>query len=450
MLQYFVLFVLLSSSLGDPQSGLILVESDDSAKESDVKVTTNGEYPDNEDLEVFQPTANWQTILPGQGIPAGLHVRMNLQTGVKEAKLMDGDDGSKYQSNKDSKQKVITIDKNVISKQHLKEALKDFRDKFHNESPDGEDSEQLQSQMDTDKKFRSIEEIRKELEGADIFVKKDVEIITQHVETLNSTSSSQAEIEYALDELEFFVHQIDNARDLDSIGGLSLVIKLMNSTEPSIISRATYVLGSATQSNPKVQQAALKQGVLPLLLRLLSKHEPMVVRKKAMYALSSLIRLFPIGQRDFLKLNGLEIFQRLFEEPGSGPLVIKAITLMTDILTEQIEHVKALLEKQGQDISGDISSRVPLLKTMVAKGWCQLVPKLLHTTENDTREKVLEALHVMVEGCRSEFKQPHVHDSLNRLQVEWLKNANGQQIHDDSEYVDILAELVTDLMSKLR
>ena len=76
-----------------------------------------------------------------------------------------------------------------------------------------------------------------------------------------------------------------------------------------------------------------------------------------MYALSSLIRLFPIGQRDFLKLNGLEIFQRLFEEPGSGPLVIKAITLMTDILTEQIEHVKALLEKQGQDISGDISSR---------------------------------------------------------------------------------------------
>ena len=99
----------------------------------------------------------------------------------------------------------------------------------------------------TDKKFRSIEEIRKELEGADIFVKKDVEIITQHVETLNSTSSSQAEIEYALDELEFVVHQIDNARDLDSIGGLSLVIKLMNSTEPSIISRATYVLGSATQ-----------------------------------------------------------------------------------------------------------------------------------------------------------------------------------------------------------
>ena len=110
-------------------------------------------------------------------------------------------------------------------------------------------------------------------------------------------------------------------------------------------------------SNPKVQETALKQGTLPLLLRLLSKHEPMVVRKKAMYALSSLIRLFPIGQRDFLKLNGLDMLKKLFEEPGSGPLVIKTITLMTDILTEQIEHVRALLEKQGQDVSGDISGR---------------------------------------------------------------------------------------------
>ena len=76
-----------------------------------------------------------------------------------------------------------------------------------------------------------------------------------------------------------------------------------------------------------------------------------------MYALSSLIRLFLDGQRDFLKLNGLDLFVKLFEEAGSGPLVIKAITLMTDILTEQIEYVTNLLKKQGEDVSGDISGR---------------------------------------------------------------------------------------------
>lgn len=453
MLQYLIPLVLLSSSVADQQPGLVLVESDDSGVENDnnfKKAVNDVNEHDEEDLEVFQPTADWQAIKPGQGIPRGLHVRMNLQSGVKEAKLMDGDDGKKYQSNGNTKQKFIEIDKNIISKQRLKEALKDFRDKFHNESPTQDSSEELGSRLEASQKFRSLDEIQKELEGADLFVKKDIEVIMEFVAVLNSSSSNLSEKEYALNELEYYVHQIDNARDLHSIGGLALVIKLMNSTEPSLASRASYVLGSAAQSNPQVQQAALKLEALPLLLRLLSKQKPMAVRKKALYALSSLIRLFPIGQKEFLKFSGLDIFQKLFEEPSSEPLLVKAITLMTDILTEQIEHVRDRLEKQGQDVSGEISGRVPLLKKMVEKGWCRLVPGLLHTTENDTKEKVLQALHVMATGCKSEFQEAHVQDNLNRLKLEWLKDASQHhQDHDDSEYVRILLGLVTDLMSKL-
>lgn len=453
MLQYLIPLVLLSSSVADQQPGLVLVESDDSGVENDNnfnKAVNDVNEHDEEDLEVFQPTADWQAIKPGQGIPPGLHVRMNLQSGVKEAKLMDGDDGKRYQSNGNTKQKFIKIDKNIISKQRLKEALKDFRDKFHNDSPIEDSSEELGSRLEGSQKFRSLDEIQKELEGVDLFVKKDIEVIMEYVAVLNSSSSNLSEKEHALNELEYYVHQIDNARDLHSIGGLALVIKLMNSTEPSLASRASYVLGSAAQSNPQVQQAALKLEALPLLLRLLSKDKPMAVRKKALYALSSLIRLFPIGQKEFLKFSGLDIFQKLFEEPSSEALLVKAITLMTDILTEQIEHVRNRLEKQGQDVSGEISGRVPLLKKMVEKGWCRLVPGLLHTTENDTKEKVLQALHVMATGCKSEFQEAHVRDNLNRLKLEWLKDASQHhQDHDDSEYVRILLGLVTNLMKKL-
>lgn len=38
---------------------------------------------------IFQPTHQWQDVQKGQSIPQGLHVRMNLQTGRREAKLMD-------------------------------------------------------------------------------------------------------------------------------------------------------------------------------------------------------------------------------------------------------------------------------------------------------------------------------------------------------------------------
>lgn len=35
-------------------------------------------------------------LFPGQGIPPGLHVRMNFETGKREAKLMDGDSDPKF------------------------------------------------------------------------------------------------------------------------------------------------------------------------------------------------------------------------------------------------------------------------------------------------------------------------------------------------------------------
>ncbi|KAG2776964.1 hypothetical protein Pcac1_g12393 [Phytophthora cactorum] len=38
---------------------------------------------------MFEPTHEWREILPNQVLPAGLHIRLNLQTGQKEAKLLD-------------------------------------------------------------------------------------------------------------------------------------------------------------------------------------------------------------------------------------------------------------------------------------------------------------------------------------------------------------------------
>ena len=38
---------------------------------------------------VFVATKEWQEIKEGQKVPSGLHYRMNLETGKKEAKLME-------------------------------------------------------------------------------------------------------------------------------------------------------------------------------------------------------------------------------------------------------------------------------------------------------------------------------------------------------------------------
>ena len=41
---------------------------------------------------VFVATNEWQEIKEGQSVPAGLHYRMNLETGKKEAKIIDSEE----------------------------------------------------------------------------------------------------------------------------------------------------------------------------------------------------------------------------------------------------------------------------------------------------------------------------------------------------------------------
>ena len=44
----------------------------------------------------FVATNEWQEIKEGQSIGKGLHVRLNLQTGIKEAKLMDENESGRF------------------------------------------------------------------------------------------------------------------------------------------------------------------------------------------------------------------------------------------------------------------------------------------------------------------------------------------------------------------
>ena len=96
-------------------------------------------------------------------------------------------------------------------------------------------------------KYRSMEEIKREFQGANIWMKKDIEIMQELVAKLNKSESTKTEILEALEELEYLVHQIDNARDLDLIGGLALVVDMLNQTDDEIQSQAAYVIGSAAQ-----------------------------------------------------------------------------------------------------------------------------------------------------------------------------------------------------------
>eukprot|EP00238_Polyblepharides_amylifera_P000322 CAMPEP_0196572612 /NCGR_PEP_ID=MMETSP1081-20130531/2622_1 /TAXON_ID=36882 /ORGANISM="Pyramimonas amylifera, Strain CCMP720" /LENGTH=293 /DNA_ID=CAMNT_0041889977 /DNA_START=308 /DNA_END=1189 /DNA_ORIENTATION=- len=100
--------------------------------------------------------------------------------------------------------------------------------------------------------------------------------------------------EQLLEELQDIVENLDRARDLKCIGGLPILLGLMDSSHPSLRWRAAEVLSACVQNHPQVQEWALESGCLPPLLQMCEDTNSTCVTK-ALLALTSLVRNFPSG-----------------------------------------------------------------------------------------------------------------------------------------------------------
>ena len=221
---------------------LILVENSDTTDEASVDDINDEVSTD----EVFVATDEWQEVKPGQRVPSGLHVRLNIETGKKEAKKL-------VVKADESGPDIITDDH---SHEALKEALKNIKADF---------TEDKKTQFDPSQ-FRSMEELKEALGEVNMNVETDVEIITKLVNQFNSESSDLAMI---LEDLEYYLHQYDNALLFVDLGGLtSIIIPSLNSSNTELRSRACQLVSGAAQSNPRFQVSALQHGLMDTLLRI--------------------------------------------------------------------------------------------------------------------------------------------------------------------------------------
>ncbi|XP_020370074.1 nucleotide exchange factor SIL1 isoform X2 [Rhincodon typus] len=401
---------------------------------------------DPEDMEVFYPTHDWQIVKPGQAIPAGLHVRLNLETGTNEAKIPDGETGKtglKYwkQGNRHG---MVNVDSKSFTAEELKRALKLM--KIESNTPTEEDRQEKLRET-----FRPIKELMEDFEAMNVVMETDMEIINKLVSKFNSSNVTLEDKVAALYDLEYYVHQVDNAQHLMSIGGLQLVIKALNATEPRIQEHAAFVLGSALSGNPKVQIEAIEAGALQKLLILLATDQPVVMKKKALFALSSLLRHFPFAQQQFLKLGGLQVLGQLFQAKGMESLRIRIMTLLYDMVMEK----KLIQETEDNSVQHQEKCRqydeVNLLSPMLEQDWCTLVPKLLTSTEHDTREKVLRTMNLMIASCRSEYQAIQGLSSLlDMLRLEYEELAAEEQKEDETDgYFLGLLNSAKDIIKKL-
>ena len=113
----------------------------------------------------------------------------------------------------------------------LKEALKKIKN-------DAKDS------VKSGDSFRSYEEIKEEMKKIEQSIKTEYEIVKELVASYISLDEDDSGRQAILNDLEFYVHQYDNAQDFVKMGGFKdVVLPALNSTDRDLRSSAAFLIG---------------------------------------------------------------------------------------------------------------------------------------------------------------------------------------------------------------
>lgn len=167
----------------------------------------------------------------------------------------------------------------------------------------------------------------------------DTKLMQIAIDDLNNSSISLEDRLRALEELLVLVEPIDNANDLDKLGGLAAVIRQLDNVEPDVRKLAAWVLGKASQNNPVVQKQVLDLGTLTKLMKMV-RSDFVEEATKALYAVSAIIRNNFYGQEVFYAEAGdLMLKDVLRNSTFDIRLRRKCVFLVGDLAECQLENV---------------------------------------------------------------------------------------------------------------
>ncbi|MQM02249.1 hypothetical protein Taro_035003 [Colocasia esculenta] len=213
----------------------------------------------------------------------------------------------------------------------------------------------------------------------------DAELMQIAIGDLNNSSISLEDRQRALDELLILVEPIDNANDLDKLGGLVAVIRELNNSEAKIRTTSAWILGKASQNNPLVQNQVLSLGALNTLMKMVQSGctEEAV---KALYAISALVRNNGNGQAAFYAESGDVMLQDIMSNSSTDArLRKKAVFMVADLADCQLEnpdHVK-----------------LPLFRSHI---FLKSVVNLTLSSDIDLQEKALLAIRSLLQLSSTE------------------------------------------------
>ncbi|XP_027474209.1 hsp70-binding protein 1 isoform X1 [Zalophus californianus] len=202
-------------------------------------------------------------------------------------------------------------------------------------------------------------------------------------------AADQQEREGALELLADLCENMDNAADFCQLSGMHLLVgRYLEAGPAGLRWRAAQLIGTCSQNVAAIQEQVLGLGALRKLLRLLDRDACDLVRVKALFAISCLVREQEAGLLQFLRLDGFSVLMRAMQQQVQK-LKVKSAFLLQNLLVGHPEH-------KG---------------TLCSMGMVQQLVALIRTEHSPFHEHVLGALCSLVtdfpQGVR-ECREPEL------------------------------------------
>ncbi|KAF5659200.1 hsp70 [Fusarium heterosporum] len=122
----------------------------------------------------------------------------------------------------------------------------------------------------------------------------DADLMKASMEIITSDDAEQVSLDdklIAFDNFEQLIEGLDNANNIANLGLWTPLLEQLKHNEREIRKMAAWCVGTAVQNNERTQERLLAMGGVPMLVSLATQEgEPIDVRRKAVYALSSAVR----------------------------------------------------------------------------------------------------------------------------------------------------------------
>ncbi|KAI5964526.1 FES1 [Candida theae] len=142
--------------------------------------------------------------------------------------------------------------------------------------------------------------------------------------------------EIALENFEMLIENMDNANNIENLGLWHPLVDLLNNDVPDDLRIIVGgIIGTAVQNNPKSQEDFEKTNALQDLVKIAGNGTNKALQNKALYAISSYIRNYKPGYKQFDESSGWDLVKL---DSKDSKFDLRVLSLVSSILSNGLDN----------------------------------------------------------------------------------------------------------------